>query len=89
MKTHFLQAIKIVLHHANGRFDWLISGHQIVNPSRKAISVLSGKYKRFKFVHPVKTAKNLLFCQRSKVRSLGYVDAEAYYENEIGFWSTA
>ena len=25
---HYLQAIKIVHHHANGRFDWLISGHQ-------------------------------------------------------------
>ena len=40
-------------HHTNGRFDWLISGHQSVNPSREAISILSGKYKRFAFVHPV------------------------------------
>ena len=40
-------------HHANGRFDWLISGHQSVNPSREAISIVSGKYKRFTFVHPV------------------------------------
>ena len=48
MKTHCLQAIKIV-----HRFDWLISGHQSVNPLREAISVLSGKYKRFTFVHPV------------------------------------
>ena len=40
-------------HHANGRFDWLISGHQSVNPSREAISILSGKYKRCTFVHPV------------------------------------
>ena len=40
-------------HHANGRFDWLISGHQSVNPTREAISILSGKYKRFTFVHHV------------------------------------
>ena len=45
--------MKIVRHHANSRFDWLISGHQSVNPSREAISILSGKYKRFTFVHPV------------------------------------
>ena len=31
--TRCLQAMKIVRHHANGRFDWLISGHQGVNPS--------------------------------------------------------
>ena len=41
--------MKIVHHHANGRFDWLISEHQSVNPSREAISILSGKYKRFMF----------------------------------------
>ena len=45
--------MKIVHHHANGRFDWLISEHQSVNPSREAISILSGKYERFTFVHPV------------------------------------
>ena len=45
--------MKIVHHHANGHFDWLISGHQSVNPSREVISILSGKYKRFMFVHPV------------------------------------
>ena len=49
MEVHCLLAVKIVHHHANGRFDWLISGHQSVNPSREAIS---GKYKRFTFVHP-------------------------------------
>ena len=53
MEGHCLQAIKIVHHHANGRFDWLISWHQSVNPSREAISILSGKYKRLTFVHPV------------------------------------
>ena len=45
--------MKTVHHHANGRFDWLISEDQSVNPSREAISILSGKYKRFTFVHPV------------------------------------
>ena len=53
VESHCLQAMKIVRHYANGRFDWLISGHQSVNPSREAISILSGKYKRFTFVHPV------------------------------------
>ena len=49
-----LGAMKAVHHHANDRFDWLISGHQSINPSREVISVLSsGKYKRFMFVHPV------------------------------------
>ena len=53
VEGHCLQAMKIVHHHANGRFDWLISEHQSVNPSREAISILSGKYKKFTFVHPV------------------------------------
>ena len=53
VEGHCLQAMKIVRHHANGLFDWLISGHQSDNPSRGAISILSGKYKRFAFVHPV------------------------------------
>ena len=30
-----------------------ISGHQSVDPSRDEISVLSGKYKTFEFVHRV------------------------------------
>ena len=38
---------------AYDRFDFLISGHQSVNPSSEAISILSDKYKRFMFVHPV------------------------------------
>ena len=53
VKGHCLQAMKIVHDHANGRFDWLIFEHQSVNPSREAISILSEKYKRFTFVHPV------------------------------------
>ena len=57
MESHYLLAMKIVHHHANDRFDRLISGHQTVNPSREAISILSGKYKRFTFVHPVYTIK--------------------------------
>ena len=56
VEDHCLQAMKIVHHHANGRFDWLTSGHQSINPSRDVISILSGKYKRFTFVHPVSTA---------------------------------
>ena len=50
---HCLQAMKIVHHNANGSFEWLISGQQGVNPSRETISILSGKYRRFMFVHPV------------------------------------
>ena len=46
-------------HHANGRFDWLISGHQSVNPSREVVSILSGKYKRFSFVYPVMSHHHL------------------------------
>ena len=47
--------MKIVHYHVNGCFDWLISGYQSVSPSREAMSILSGKYKRFTFVHPVGT----------------------------------
>ena len=50
---HSFQTMKIMRHHANGHFDWFLFGHQSVNPSREAISILSGKYKRFMFVHPV------------------------------------
>ena len=54
VEDHCLGAMKIVHHHANGRFHWLISGHQSINPSGEVISILSsGKYKRFTFVHPV------------------------------------
>ena len=49
VEGHCLQTMKIVHYHVNGSFDWLISEHQSVNPSREAISVLSGKYKRFTF----------------------------------------
>ena len=42
-------------HHTNGdRFDWSISGHQSINPSREVTSILSSsKHKRFTFFHPV------------------------------------
>ena len=53
VEDHCLRAMKIVHHHANCRLDWLISGHQSVNSSRVVISILSGKYKGFTFVHPV------------------------------------
>ena len=52
--------MKIVNRHANGRFDLLISGHQSVNHSREVISILSGKYKRFRFVHSVGYNKKCL-----------------------------
>ena len=47
VEGHCLEAVKTVRHHANGRFDWLISGHHSVNPLREAISVLSDKYKTY------------------------------------------
>ena len=53
LESHCLEAKKILHHHANGRFDWLTSEHQSVNPSREAISILSGKYKKFTFARPV------------------------------------
>ena len=52
-ESHCLKALKIVNQYANGCSDWLIPGLQSVNPSREAISVLFGKYKRFAFVHHV------------------------------------
>ena len=57
VESRCLQAMKIVHHHANGCSDWLISGQHGVNSSREAISILSGKYKRFKFVHPVRISQ--------------------------------
>ena len=46
-----LQAMKIVHYYANSCFDWLISGQQSDYPLRETTSILSGKYKRFTFVH--------------------------------------
>ena len=60
VEDHCVRAMKIVHHHANSSFDWLISGHQSLNPSREIISILSGKYKRFMFVHPVSVNSNVL-----------------------------
>ena len=53
LEGHCLQAMKIMHHHTNGCFDWLISVQQSVNPLREAISILPGRYKRFTFVHPL------------------------------------
>ena len=53
VECHCFQAMKIVRYQANGRFECFLSGHQRVNPSREAISILSGKHKRFTLVHPV------------------------------------
>ena len=47
-----LHAMKIVHYYANSCFDWPISGQQSDNPLREATYILSGKYKRFTFVHP-------------------------------------
>ena len=52
VKSFRLQAMKIVHYYANSCFDWLISRPQSDNPLREATSILSGKYKRFTFVHP-------------------------------------
>ena len=41
VEGHCLQAMKIVHHHANGRFDWLISEHQSLNPLKDASSTIS------------------------------------------------
>ena len=49
-----------MLHHANGRFDWLISERQSVNSSREAASILSGKYRKFTLVHPVNIRHKLI-----------------------------
>ena len=57
-----LQAMKIVHYHANGYFDWLISGQQSDTPLREAVSILSGKYKRFSFVHPLGRVQNFPVC---------------------------
>ena len=57
--------MKIVHHHINGCFDWLISEYQSVNTSREAIAILSGKYKRFTFVHSVSTVIIILLINNS------------------------
>ena len=67
VEYHCLRAMKIVHHHANGRFDRLIFGHQSVNPSREVISILSDKYKRFTFAHTV----TLLNQQSRKLGTVG------------------
>ena len=68
MKVHCLQAMKIVHHHANGRFDWLISEYYSVNPLREAISILSGKYKISTLVHPVQASIILKACEINAVK---------------------
>ena len=59
VEGHCLPATKIVHYHSDGWFDWLISEHQCVNPSREVISILSGQYKRFTFVHWNLTCDNI------------------------------
>ena len=70
VEGHCLEAMTIVHHHVNGRFDLLISEHQSVNPSREAISILSRKYKRFAFVHLV--ASNSMRKSQGQVRFVNF-----------------
>ena len=46
--------MKIVHRYANSCTDWLISGQQSDDPLREAISILSRKYKRLKFMCMIK-----------------------------------
>ena len=41
MEGYCLKAMKLVHHHGNGYFDWLIFGHESFNLSRESISTLS------------------------------------------------
>ena len=47
---------ELVKYIMNELVDWLISEHESVNPSKEAISVLSGKYKKLTFFHLVSKA---------------------------------
>ena len=61
--------MKIVHYFANGCFDWLISGQQSDNPLREAMSIMSGEYKRFTFVHIViYSTKCSRVCKKYAVR---------------------
>ena len=53
LKTGQIQDCRVFEINQNGCFDLLISGQQSNNPLREAIPILSGRYKRFTFVHPV------------------------------------
>ena len=70
VEGHCLQVMNIVCRYANGCFDWLIYGQQSVDPSRETISILSGKCKRFTFVHPVSKNKREIFQCFDNGRSL-------------------
>ena len=61
--------MKIVHYYANSCFDWLIYGQQSDNALREATSRLSGKYKRFAFVHPVHAC---LLLSRDVLHVLGF-----------------
>ena len=67
VEGHCLQVMKIVHHHANGRFHWLISEHKSINPLRVAISILSGKYERFMFEIIETLSKNRRSVADSKI----------------------
>ena len=57
VEGHCLQAMKIMHHYANGRFDWSISEQQCVNPPREATSILS----HWKKITETQFGKNLVF----------------------------
>ena len=76
LEGHCPEATKIVHHHPNGRFHWLISEHQRVNPSREAISILSGKYKRFTIVHPVNHGR---FSRSASIKEFKIKNLILYY----------
>ena len=48
VEDHCLQAMKTVHHYANCCFNWLISGKQSVNPSRKEFLHCLGNTKDFR-----------------------------------------
>ena len=50
-------------------FDWLLSGHQSVNPSREAISILSGKIQKI-YVCPPCVLAGIQYLQTSIVVNL-------------------
>ena len=69
VEVHCLQVLIIVHHYANSCFDRFISVQQIVNPSREAISILSEKYKRFTFVHPLLALTILVYYLKEELNA--------------------
>ena len=85
VEVQCLQVLKIVHHYASSCFDWLISGHQSFNPSKEAISILSGKYKGFTFVHLV-ILERLRNENENKTKKQITQSFNQYSENETKIW---